>query len=286
MQYLSNPSLQDPNWTTDNIGNQQPHGWNYWVAHPGELLPIPTKTADHTKTVEARCGANPENVHKLVTQLPADEGPGGPRMLIFPGNNKVYKSFGNQGAIATKLSQTVTVPAGSTVRFGVWVDLDTPDIPGAPDGKLENDHALVRLTCNDVVKVYNRAWLQDPGNIDGTKHRAWVLPYIEATTNTGVVNVEILLQKNWPGPTAFFIQDAFLEVVSQPVPVPAPAPTPDPTPAPAPQPGTVAAAQAAMALAQAQISQDKATLAEVAGQINARYNDLSDLIKTVQDALK
>lgn len=223
-ELLVNPAFQSTQWGTDSEGNQRPLGWTYWVASVGETLPIATKTQNHTETVPAICSARPENVHKLLEQLPIEERPNGSRQLIFAGNDKVYKSFGNQGAIATKLSQRITVPLNSRVRFSAWVDLDTPDIAGAPDGKLEDDHATVRLTINGANADFNYKYFQS--HVDPIKKRNWCLLTFERTIIGTVAVVELMLQKNWPGPTAFFLQDCSLTVVSEVPPVDPPVPSP------------------------------------------------------------
>lgn len=223
-ELLVNPAFQSTQWGTDSEGNQRPLGWTYWVASVGELLPIPTKTQNHTETVPAICSARPENVHKLLEQLPIEERPGGARQLIFEGNDKVYKSFGNQGAIATKLSQRITVPLNSRVRFSAWVDLDTPDIAGAPDGKLEDDHATVRLTINGANADFNYKYFQT--HVDPIKKRNWSLFIFERTIIGTIAVVELMLQKGWPGPTAFFLQDCSLTVITETPPIDPPAPSP------------------------------------------------------------
>lgn len=222
---LANPDIQDPEWFTDSNGNQRPKGYTYWVAQPGETLPVAIKGATDQDgkhiLVNAVCEAVPENIHKPKELLPAHEWEGQPHQLIFPGRRFVYKSFGNQGAIATKLIQSVQAPPGSLVRYSRWVLVDAPDIPTRPDGQLEEDHAVVKLWVGNSVEaslyseMRNRfdALLPDGGRVA----RPWNFLSVEGVVgNSGFTDLGIMMQKNWRGPTAIFLGPGTAEVVGPP----------------------------------------------------------------------
>lgn len=237
---LFNPDLQEPDfidasgephWNIDSYGNQTPPGWErkYWLQ--GQSLPFPEKgfyneSTQRRETMPAICEAIPEDVHKNAKQLPADEQSGQPRQIIFPGRDKAYKRFGDQGALAGYLSQLVTgLPALAKLRFTAFVLCDALDQPSAPYG-LEPDHVLVWLRINSSMCTFNYEYLSSRFDVEyepGKKvERPWAKLVCNGVANEfGQATVVNGMQKNWKGPTSIFYGPMTLEVIED-------APAPDP----------------------------------------------------------
>lgn len=210
---LFNHAFQNKEWFTDEFGNQQPKDWQYKIWSPGEVLPFPTHR-DQGSILPAICTARPENVHKLINQLPTIEHPGQPMQLIFPGMDAVYKSFGDQGAIATRLGQAMISDRTGIATFTAWVLVDAPDKPTAPSGKLEDDHTMVRLSVGATSLNFDYGLMSTRFHISGV-NRPWNLLTVSRSVNPGEsMDAELILQKNWKGPTSFFVGPCSLTIQS------------------------------------------------------------------------
>lgn len=91
-------------WSTIELGNQEPSGWELtWIA-PGQQLWDPRYSEPATAIAEM--------IHKLKGQLPPNEWPGAPDALILDGES-TYKIFSNYNIFGSQLYQRVSLPAGS-----------------------------------------------------------------------------------------------------------------------------------------------------------------------------
>lgn len=187
---LKNPSFED-GWTDlppapGNLTNQQPAGWTLRWLEPGESLFGSSDTA----------GGVPECVHKLATQLPPEEQPGGADPLILDGTT-VYKVFHAGAAFGAELRQTVTgLQPGSqaTVRVPVRCHRHGDGDPWAAEAGV---------------------WLGDAGrwwNADALGDRRWnTLEVSAAVPASGEVEVLIRFKSKWGRPKDFFIDDITFE---------------------------------------------------------------------------
>jgi hypothetical protein len=212
---IINYSFQDPDWFTTPSGdprgarNQIPPGWMLTVTPTGQPLTIPTKKSDcGTQTVAAVASGPPECVHKLESQLPADEKKGAARSLIISGD-KVYKIFAGGGGntFAATLSQTVDFPSGSKIKIGAWVLAETSDPVNPACGKLEDDHAWVILDFGTAHDKRNLTQMLAHHDLAGQGNtRAWNLLVCESTIPaSGKETIALTVQQNWRGNVDFFI---------------------------------------------------------------------------------
>ena len=90
--------------------NQNPSGWTLsWLERGEEVWDLRTIHPENPQVGIVTGIA--EMVHKLNTQLPAEEQIGGPKALILEGLT-TYKIFDTHGSYGSQLAQTVTLPAG------------------------------------------------------------------------------------------------------------------------------------------------------------------------------
>lgn len=182
-----------------NQVNQQPNEWTLTWIEPGEALwDAPADLATGIA----------EMVHKLASQLPEDERPGGSNALILDGVT-TYKMFHGGAAFGSQLYQLVSLPAGAwrlTVPIQIHMHEDLPD-----DGSW------------DEYSVESGVWvLFDGMQAGGWAHakqmgdQRWFSHVVEFTLpQSGEVAVLIRVKSKYLGGKDFFVDATRL----QPIPV-------------------------------------------------------------------
>ena len=189
---LQNGSFEE-GWTDlppapGHLINQQPTGWDYYWIEPGEPL---FDSTDVSRGV-------PESIHKLASQLPPHEQPGGSSALILDGE-AVYKIFHAGAAFGGELSQTVeNLPAGSVWRLRVPVQVHL-------NGEADPYGAESSVWINDVGGWVNGFAMGD---------RQWyVHEQMVVVPDNGRVHIQIRVKSKWDRPKDFFIDDVQLEQI-------------------------------------------------------------------------
>lgn len=217
---IANPLFQADNWQTAPAGdprgpgNQQPTGWTMLVTPQGQPMPWPSKHSA-AGNVPALAGGPGEHVHKLASQLPANEQLGQTRaLLVLPNTNKIYKCFGNIPQ-AVALQQAISEPPGTVKKYSLYILAETSNQPTS-GGQLENDHWRVALTLGDAGAQSDYAGMKNVRAITGNE-RAWNRLDVTATfPASGTLTLSITCQQNWPGATDFFIAGVTEELISAP----------------------------------------------------------------------
>lgn len=163
-----------------NLINQEPAGWHLSWISPGQPL---YGSADLANGV-------PECVHKLKTQLPPDEQPGGPNALILAGD-ATYKIFSAREAFGAELRQTVHgMRPGSAARLTVPI-------------------LAVLNKETDPFGAESGVWVDGQGNwahAGQMGNRKWFQHTIDFTVpDSGAAEVIIRVKSKWPRPKDFFI---------------------------------------------------------------------------------
>lgn len=187
---LKNGSFTE-GWTdvSANVGfliNQQPNGWTLRWLQPGEPL---FGSNDVVQGV-------PECVHKLATQLPANEQRGAANALILEGDT-TYKIFSAGASFGAELKQTVTgLKPGSAARLTVPV-------------------LAVLHGETDAFGAESGAWANDAGewaNAERMGNRRWYKHVVDFTVpESGTAEITIRVKSKWPRPKDFFIDGVKLE---------------------------------------------------------------------------
>lgn len=180
---MQNQSFED-GWTDlppapGNLINQQPYDWILTWVEPGQ----PLFDHDEAKGV-------PECVHKLVTQLPPEEQPGGSDPLILDGE-AVYKIFHHAAAFGAELRQLVTGLKPSTTAY-ITVPIrmhrhGDPDDYGAEAGVWLNGTG---------------GWVHSGNSGDRQWHNH---EHSVIVPGSGAVEVVIRVKSKWDRPKDFFI---------------------------------------------------------------------------------
>ena len=171
--------------------NQQPNGWVMRWIEPGDSL---FGAGDKARGV-------PECVHKLASQLPANEQPGGHDALILAGD-ATYKIFHAGSPFGVELKQVVTgLKPGSEATLTVpvlAVLYDEPDPFGAESG----------------------VWVNGEGEwVNGSKmgNRNWYRHQLTFTVpQNGTAVIEIRVKSKWQRKKDFFIDGIVLQAESAP----------------------------------------------------------------------
>lgn len=191
---LANGGFEE-GWTTVEFGNQAPNGWVFtWVGIGQPLYDDPGSPA----TGVCEC------VHKLITQLPPHEHPGGSDPLILDGTT-TYKLFTN-AAFGTELRQVVNLPPGSSWRLTVPVRVH---LYGETDAFAAESSAWVLLSETEA----RGGWVNgfDMGD------RRWFDHTVEfEAPASGEVIVLIRVKSKWPRIKDFFVDAVRLEPASNP----------------------------------------------------------------------
>jgi hypothetical protein len=200
--WLANGGFDDPDWTTlppvsGNQRNQEPKYWSLTWIEPGDALwDAPADLATGIA----------EMVHKLASQLPEDERPGGPNALILDGD-QTYKMFHGGAAFGSQLYQQVSLPAGAwrlTVPVQIHMHEDLPD-----DGSW------------DEYSVESGVWvLFDSMQAGGWAHakqmgdHRWFSHVVEFTLpQSGEVEVLIRVKSKYQGTKDFFVDATRLQPI-------------------------------------------------------------------------
>lgn len=195
---LKNGSFED-GWTDmppapGYLINQQPNSWTLRWIEPGETL----------FDVDDKASGVPECVHKLSTQLPANEQLGAANALILDGST-VYKIFHFAGSFGTELKQTVTgLKPGSTATLTVPV-------------------LAVTYDQTDPYGTEAGVWVNGEGhwrNGNEMKNRLWVDHVVEFEVPAdGTAVIEIRVKNKWPAKKDFFIDNITLDAETGDAPV-------------------------------------------------------------------
>ncbi len=185
-----NPSFEE-GWTNlppapGNLINQQPNEWTLSWVQPGQPL---YDSSDLS-------GGVPECVHKLASQLPPDEQPGGPNALILDGT-VTYKMFHAGAPFGSELRQTMTgLPPGSSWRLVVPVQVHL-------HGDTDPYSAEVRVQVNGAGSWVNAGTLGD---------RNWNEIAVPFTADqNGEADIVIQVKSKWPRAKDFFMDALRLE---------------------------------------------------------------------------
>ena len=206
-------------WTTNTItGNQTPRFWGLAITPNGQSNLWPTHL-QQGNTISSIARIVPECVHKLPSQLPANEQLGQPRALLLSGAVSVYKLFGKDSWSAM-LSQQIAVIPRKTIRVRAWVLAETPDRPSVPTG-LEADHFRVRVGPLERQYFTMRTRRDFLGN-----ERAWNLFEYDHTSLDGLLTISLSFQQMWPGVCDFFVGPVTATYLHTPPEEPPPPPTP------------------------------------------------------------
>ena len=172
-----------------NLINQQPNGWVLRWIEPGSSL---FGAGDKASGV-------PECVHKLASQLPANEQLGAKDALILAGST-TYKIFHAGSPFGAELKQVVTgLKPGSEATLEVpvlAVLYDEPDPFGAESGVWVNGQGQ----WVNGGQMGNRKW-----------HRHKVTFTVP---NNGTAIIEIRVKSKWPRKKDFFVDGITLEAES------------------------------------------------------------------------
>lgn len=195
-----------PGW----LINQQPNDWLLSWVNPGEKLYGSNDVANGV----------PECVHKLATQLPPHEQPGGVDPLILDGNT-VYKIFHNGASFGATLSQEVTglVPNGEyllTTHVRVHVhQLATEAVPTTDPYVAEYNLAT---DGGDGLRESWWNFTQDGGTGQALHNFKWATRQrrVRADDN-GELFVSMFFKSKWNRPVDFFIDDISLDYIGAPV---------------------------------------------------------------------
>jgi len=202
---LRNGSFEE-GWETIQFGNQRPNFWQISWVQPGDPL------YDSPDMATGVC----ECVHKLITQLPPEEQPGGSDPLILDGE-VTYKMFSASVAFGTQLKQSAGgLTPGEEYRLTVPL-------------RLHYDKA----TETDPYAAETGVWVDDLGdwaNLDDMGYRKWCKHEVTFTApDDGQVDVTVRVKSKYPSYKDFFMDDVRLTLASEP-PVHSELPLCDPTP--------------------------------------------------------
>lgn len=204
---LKNGSFED-GWLTlpplpNSLKNQQPNGWTLQIAEPGQPA---WDFRNQKENIPLVPDGWPECVHKLASQLPPPQRPGGPDALILDGV-VVYKIFSRSDKFAAALSQSFTEAKATRYVLPVNVHYQGPVNADSPDT------AQLQIWVNgSKVKTMLVADLPD---------RQWVYP--EFAAPKGVVRVEIRVASIWKMGVDFFFDHIHpIGIVEPPPPPPTP----------------------------------------------------------------
>jgi hypothetical protein len=190
---LQNGSFEE-GWTDlppapGNLINQQPNGWQLTWIEPGQSLYGAGDLA----------GGVPECVHRLATQLPPNEQPGGPDALILDGTT-TYKIFHFGAAFGAELKQTVTGLAPNSSATLIVPVLAV----------LHGDQ--------DPYSAESGVWVNGAGhwvNAGTMGNRNWYEHTISFTVPaSGTAEILIRVKSKWPNPKDFFIDHIRLQAES------------------------------------------------------------------------
>ncbi|MBK8905133.1 MAG: SH3 domain-containing protein [Anaerolineaceae bacterium] len=170
-----------------NLKNQRPNHWQLTWLNVGDPL-----YADPN----SRVTGIPECVHKLSTQLPADEQPGGARALILAGKT-TYKIFSSGAVFGAALAQTVT-----GLRPGSRAVLTVP-IQAHLHGETDDYGAESGVWVNGEGSWVNGRVMCD---------RQWYRHTVEfIVPGNGTADIVIRVKSKWPKPKDFFMDAVSLE---------------------------------------------------------------------------
>lgn len=189
-QGMKNGSFEKP-WTNmppvggHGLINQQPADFTLTIAEPGQPAWNIYNQKLNTPLVPSGW---PECIHKLATQLPPTQQPGGPDALILDGV-KVYKVFSAGDQFAAELKQVFTNTTPTRYQLPVRVHYHAPVNTDSPDT------AQVHILVNGQrVKLLNA--------IPDLPNSQWVYPEID--TPAGVVTLQVRFASIWKMPIDFF----------------------------------------------------------------------------------
>jgi hypothetical protein len=191
-QPLRNGNFEE-GWETIQFGNQRPNFWQISWVQPGEPL------YDSPDKATGVC----ECVHKLITQLPPEEQPGGSDPLILDGE-VTYKMFSAAAAFGTELKQSAggLTPGEEyrlTVPLRLHYDLDKETDPYAAE---------------------TGVWVDDIGdwaNLEDMGYRKWCKHEVTFTApEDGNVEVVVRVKSKYPSYKDFFMDAVRLTPADEP----------------------------------------------------------------------
>ncbi len=174
-----------------NLINQQPNGWILRWIEPGNPL---FGAGD-------KAGGVPECVHKLASQLPANEQLGAKDALILAGN-ATYKIFHAGSPFGAELKQVVT-----GLKPGSQATLEVPVL-------------AVLYDETDPFGAESGVWVNGEGQwVNGGTmgNRKWHRHKVTFTVpDNGTAIIEVRVKSKWPRKKDFFIDGITLEAEAAP----------------------------------------------------------------------
>ena len=208
---ITNPSFEN-GWTDKMIGGrlqQIPNGWNLQITAVGKENILGAFVTDQ-----------PECTHKLASQLPPDEQPGGSDPLILDGTTTYKMVQAVNMVCGVKLSQVITGLKENT-RYKVTIPLRVHYHP--PDSydrqpPIEEDDVRIQLQANSNVRQLDTFNLID---------RQWIAVEVLAQTadNETEINLSVEWANSYPNSRDLFIDDLQIEQIETGPPI-----DPDPPP--------------------------------------------------------
>ena len=208
---IANPSFEF-GYTLSARQQQMPNGWQFSSPNAGQTLPYPTKMQQGT-VVPAIADDQAESQLYTSDQLPADERLGQPRALILDGNT-VLRTHGAWRASAVVLKQTLSAPAGATVRITGYILAESLD-----PGTKEDDDLVAAVRLYGVSTVEDKRLLAQmvTRNDISTSSRHWNRFEVTATVPaSGQLPLEVILQQNWGLGGDWFFIDNFSSTMQLP----------------------------------------------------------------------
>ncbi len=208
---IANPSFEF-GYALSARQQQMPNGWQFSSPGAGQTLPYPTKMQQGA-VVPAIADDQAESQQYTSDQLPADERLGQPRALILDGNT-VLRTHGAWRASAVVLKQTLSAPAGATVRVTGYILAESLD-----PGTKEDDDMVAAVRLYGVSTVEDKRLLVQmvTRNDVSNSSRHWNRFEVTATVPaSGQLPLEVILQQNWGLGGDWFFVDNFSSTMQLP----------------------------------------------------------------------
>jgi hypothetical protein len=207
---IANPSFEE-GWTLSPLHQQHvPNGWQLYSPETGQTLPFPTKLQQEN-TIPALADDAAESEHFLAKYLPDDEQLGQPRALILDGK-AVLRTRGSWRASAVVLRQTLSAPAGATVRVTGYILAESLD-PGPKEA--DDLVAALRLygAAGLVEDKRTLAGMQTHSDVPNNSRHWNRFEVVAPAPASGQLQLEIVLQQNWGLASDTFFSDNFSAAV-------------------------------------------------------------------------
>ncbi len=208
---IANPSFEFGFISSDRQ-QQMPNGWQFSSTSSGQTLPYPTKMQQGA-VVPAIADDQAESQLFTSDQLPADERLGQARALIVNGNT-VLRTHGAWRASAVVLKQTLSAPAGATMRITGYILAESLE-----PGTKEDDDLVAAVRLYGVSTVEDKRLLAQmvTRNDVPNSSRHWNRFEVTATVPaSGQLPLEVILQQNWALGSEWFFVDNFSAAMQLP----------------------------------------------------------------------